>query len=258
MDKPKFAVGLVVPCFNEAARFRPDAYASFLAAHPEVFLCFVEDGSTDATLERLQAFAASQPVGCVRVITSNEDKNRGKAEAVREGVRNLLQTPDAFAAVGFWDADLATPLEELPRFLAALDKPSVAVVIGNRERRAGARVRRSLLRLLAGVAVKFVIHAMIGLPIGDTQCGAKVFRTAVAGALFRQRFVSRWLFDVELFLRFRGVYGPEAMAGRIVELPLNGWHDVPGSKLGLRDTLKIFHELRAIRRYYRQHWVHHS
>ena len=84
----------------------------------------------------------------------------------------------------------------------------------------------------------------------DTQCGAKMFRDgpALRDAL-REPFGSRWFFDVELLGRlYRG--SPLAVGlplEAFVEMPLNHWRDVPGSKLRPLDFPKSFLELYRIR-----------
>jgi len=95
------------------------------------------------------------------------------------------------------------------------------------------------------------------LPIYDTQCGAKVFRVDDALAeLFREPFLSRWIFDVEIIARRltarRGSDGPP-VRDVIYELPLTAWHDVHGSKIRLRDFVVVVGDfLRIYRAYLRR------
>src|SRR5262245_13863345 len=137
---------IVVPCFNEAARLRADAFRAFCARTPGVDFLFVNDGSTDATLERLRELERTL-AGRAGVL--DLPRNSGKAEAVRQGMSAALKSgPDA---AGYWDADLATPLEEIPRFLAVLrERPEVDLVLGARVQLLGRTVRRSALRHYLG------------------------------------------------------------------------------------------------------------
>ena len=80
---------------------------------------------------------------------------------------------------------------------------------------------------------------ILGLPIRDTQCGAKVFKRAIVPVVYNDAFVSRWLFDVEIFLRLKKYLGKENTMKNIFEQPLMRWVHVDDSKLGLKDSLQI-------------------
>lgn len=173
---------LVVPCFNEAARLDAARFAAFAARHPTVRFLFVDDGSTDETLQRLQALRVEDPA---RFSVLRMPENRGKAEAVRRGMLHALAGPSTY--VGFWDADLATPLDEIPAFVGALeDNPAVRVVLGSRVRLLGRSVDRQTLRHYLGRVFATAASLTLGLPVYDTQCGAKLFRNGEAVRAFRQ------------------------------------------------------------------------
>jgi glycosyltransferase involved in cell wall biosynthesis len=213
-------------------------------------LLFVNDGSTDDTLSLLQSMAKFLPK---QVTALDMPHNCGKAEAVRRGVLAALETsPDC---VGFFDADLATPLDELPRMLQVLaHRPDIDVVIGSRMNLLGRRIVRKRKRNLLGRAFGFAASRMLSMPIHDTQCGAKMFRvTERTAALFAEPFISRWIFDVELFARLKvqncaGL--ARAAADVVYELPLERWDDVAGSKIGGRDFARAVFELAVIYRRY--------
>ncbi len=241
---------LVVPCYNEAARLRPDAFERHLAACADTRLLFVNDGSTDQTLDVLGKIEAAYPdrVGVVDV-----QPNRGKAEAVRQGMLAAFEEGPDYA--GFWDADLATPLDELADFVALLDaKPEIEIVIGSRVNLLGRSIERSPLRHYLGRVFATVVSTVLGLSIYDTQCGAKIFRVSpTTEALFREPFGTRWVFDVELLARLirdrRG--SNRAPASKVVyEMPLRVWQDVAGSKLRATDFLKAIGEVASIYRRY--------
>ena len=106
---------VVVPCYNEGTRLSPAPFLAFLRANPACRICLVNDGSTDGTAERMGEIAEQIPE---RVMMLDLPVNVGKGEAVRAGVNAVLaeNKPDY---VGYWDADLATPLTEFPAFLAS-------------------------------------------------------------------------------------------------------------------------------------------
>ena len=225
-------VGLVIPCQNEAARLVPGAFLEALAAYPQLSMLFVDDGSTDATAETL-AFLVQQS-SAIRMLSLPQ--NVGKAEAVRTGINWLLEHTDV-EVVGFWDADLATPLDEIPSFLRVLAHGTA--VIGSRWPHLGAQIERRFSRRCAGGVMKVLIRLLARLPVYDTQCGAKMFRRALAREIFAQPFLSRWLFDVELLKRI-----PRPMLETAVaEVPLASWRDVAGSKLGWRDAFRQIYDL---------------
>ena len=239
---------LVVPCYNEEQRFREDAFADFLAADPEVTLLFVNDGSRDGTLARLQTFCT---VHAGRCSVLDVQPNGGKGEAVRRGMLQALRTAPPGSLVGFWDADLATPLDAYADFRFILETlPEIDMVFGSRIQLLGRHVRRNPMRHYAGRAFATTVSLTLGLPIYDSQCGAKVFR---ASGLLREvlvkPFVSRWIFDVEVLARFLAVWraGGVAPETRIYELPLKVWVDVPGSKVHLSDFVRSFTDLMKIR-----------
>jgi hypothetical protein len=51
--------------------------------------------------------------------------------------------------------------------------------------------------------------------------------------------LTKWLFDVEIFMRMRNIYGLEKQK-MVCEKPLNRWVHMDGSKLSFRDSLKLF------------------
>ncbi len=240
-------VTLVVPCFNEAARLDVEAFRAFRLPEParELEIVFVDDGSRDATREVLQRLVASM-AGRARLIAL--DANGGKAEAIRQGMLSALGGSSAF--VGYWDADLATPLEELPRFLQAMDQhPHASFVVGSRVKLMGRAIERKPLRHYLGRVFATAASQTLGLPIYDTQCGAKLLRVdALTPRLFAERFGSGWVFDVELLARFLA----EEPDGehRIYELPLDTWSDVAGSKVKATDFVRSAAHLAALWRKY--------
>lgn len=237
---------IVVPCFDEARRLDAGAFLRFAPSGHDVRFLFVDDGSTDGTREKLAQLALADPS---RFQVLALEKNRGKAEAVRRG---MLQ---AFASgadcAGYWDADLATPLEEIVRFMELLDRrPGVDIVFGSRVALLGRSIERRAIRHYAGRVFATAVSLALGLSVYDTQCGAKLFRnTPAVAALFAEPFGSRWIFDVEIVARLvkarRGSSSP-ALRDAIYELPLDRWRDVAGSRLGVLDYPRAALQLAGI------------
>lgn len=237
---------IVVPCFNEAQRLYTLRFREFAESHPEVRFLFVNDGSRDHTLLLLLHLQANNP-DAFEIL--NLPQNCGKAEAVRRGVlQAATMQPDC---IGFWDADLATPLEAIPQFIAALDRrPEVSLALGVRLPLLGHRIERHPLRRRLGQMFCYAASLILGAPFTDTQCGAKLFRaTPEVLAAFARPFHSRWIFDVEILARLHALgshQSPTFLDDSVYELPLDSWRDVAGSKLKSSDFVKAFGELTAI------------
>lgn len=228
--------GIVIPCYNESQRLKLDDFRDFIDAHNDYQLCFVNDGSKDNTLDILLDFQIGKED---RIHVLNLSVNQGKAEAVRQGINSLLESPE-IENVGFIDADLSTGFEDVKRLVAKLDcsDDCQSMVFGSRKLDSTDDIDRSMFRDFASNIVGFSIKQILRLPITDTQCGAKVFKKSLARKLFNDTFLSRWLFDVEIFIRMKNMYGKRTMT-HAKELPLTAWRDVEGSKLTIVDSLKI-------------------
>ncbi len=240
---------IVVPCYNEAHRLPQDSIVDFVRRHDDVQLLFVDDGSSDRTGELLEKLAADHASLSVLAQATNQ----GKAEAVRRGMLEAFERGAHYA--GFWDADLATPLDEVPRFARVLDDhPALEVLFGSRVRLLGRTIERRAARHYLGRVSATAISATLGLPVYDTQCGAKLFRASAGSrALFRERFEANWIFDVEIVARMiqahRRGEGPDPRHA-IREIPLREWRDVAGSKVRPGDFFRSLFELYRIRQRY--------
>jgi dolichyl-phosphate beta-glucosyltransferase len=241
MTPPELA--LVVPCYNEAARLDPSAFLRFVTTHPGVQLVMVDDGSVDATGAILERMRAAAPAA---VTTVRHSPRRGKAEAVRAGVLEGLA--QRAALVGYFDADLSTPLRAIDDFLAVLrDRPTVEFVLGSRVLLLGRDIRRKAMRHYLGRVFATAVSHALDLAVYDTQCGAKVLRVNGATAtLFAEPFRSAWIFDVELIARYLRLpvgSGEPARRDRLYELVVPAWHDIPGSKLRWYDFARAMVDL---------------
>ncbi len=215
---PTPTLSIVVPAYNEAERIGPTlrAITEYLdASHSSYELIVVDDGSRDATREVVAELGRAHPAISLLALSANQ----GKGAAVRAGI--LASRGDE---VLFSDADLSTPIDELPRLRAAL-AAGADVAIGSR---AGAEstVVQPLLRRLQGrmfhLAVRMLGFAAV-TTLRDTQCGFKLFRRSVAVALFQHLTIPRFAFDVEILeLAYRRF--------QIAEVPV-AWTHASGSKV---------------------------
>jgi len=113
----------------------------------------------------------------------------------------------------------------------------------------GRTIERRHVRHYVGRVFATCASLSLGLPVYDTQCGAKIFRRSEALlAAIATPFKSRWAFDVELFGRLvRPGHGTPGIAlNRIWEEPLRAWTDVAGSKLSAVAGLRAAFDLACI------------
>jgi len=237
---------VVVPCFNEAKRLNMRAIQDFGRRTERVELLFVNDGSRDETLDLLEHLQQANPR---RFRFLHLAQNSGKAEAVRQGV--LLAVRSGADYVGYWDADLATPLVDIEPFCRVLDgKPRIEIVIGTRMRLLGHAIERRALRRLLGRVFARSASLALGVRVFDTQCGAKLFRvTPRLVELFARPFLARWIFDVEILARMklaRRAAGLPPLGETMYEFPLDSWRDVAGSSVKSSDFAKAVLEMARI------------
>lgn len=233
--KPPPDLSIVVPAFNEEARLGPtlEAYLEYCrrtSRRAEVIV--VDDGSLDRTSQVVNSFASMYAE--VRLIRLAE--NQGKGHAVRSGVVNAQGRRVLFA-----DADGATPLSEVERLEAAIDR-GADVAIGSRALqdesvRIKARFHRRVIgRIFHGLVEVLTVHG-----VKDTQCGFKLFRGPVAHDLFSRMRIRGFSFDVEVLMM------AQRRGYAIAEVPVN-WNHQPGSKVNLvTDSVRMLRDLFVIR-----------
>src|SRR5262249_31669723 len=124
--------------------------------------------------------------------------------------------------------------------------------LGSRVKRLGSEIERNEARHYLGRIFSTAASRLLDLPVYDSQCGAKIFRTEVSAVLFGEPFVTRWLFDVEMLARLRNHIGRDGVLKRVIEVPLTAWREVGGSKLRLSSMLDVPIELLKIRARYRK------
>lgn len=234
---------IIIPCFNEANRIDLDRFSAYLKT-TDVSILFVNDGSKDDTLSLLEQFCST--ISNASVL--NLEKNVGKASAIRQGM--LASDSTLYKYMGYFDADLATPLSEIENLLATTKGKEPIFILGSRVKLLGfSEINRKPARHYIGRVFATVVSKMLNLPIYDTQCGAKLIRSDFISPLFNQDFTSKWLFDVELLFRLKHL--DANLVNKIIEVPLKKWEDVKGSKIKLSyyfqapfDLLQIFFRYR--------------
>lgn len=242
---------MIVPCYNEAARLQQKKFLDFRMGNCDLQFLFVNDGSSDETQSVLDAMSAQ---GLDRIASLRLRNNVGKAEAVRQGMLHGLKDNPDF--IGFLDADLATSLEELPSFCKVMEvDPAIVLVMGARIRLLGRTIERHTARHYIGRVFATFASIALRMSVYDTQCGAKLFRrTPETSSLFAQKFISRWVFDVEILARLAASNCDLGFAAEfgITELPLMEWRDVHGSKVKFIDGVRAYADIVRIGWRYRR------
>lgn len=237
---------IVIPCYNEEKRLRRADILAYFERHTDLGVIFVDDGSRDRTVDVLRSLCAE--IG-PRAAMLPLPANRGKAEAVRAGLRSALKARPRYIA--FWDADLATPLELITEFQKVLEeRPHLLMVLGARVKLLGFDIERHAARHISGRLFATAASLALRIPVYDTQCGAKMFRVSPEVAeVFEQPFKSRWIFDVEILARLlarRRRDGADRPERCMLEFPLPQWEDVRGSKVSLRSYMRAAIDLTRI------------
>ena len=240
-------VGVVIPCYNEEERLLSKEFIDYIDEHSGYHLCFVNDGSKDKTLEVLHNLQK----GREDFITVYDcEKNGGKAEAVRLGMLHMAKKED-LDYIGFLDADLSTDLADFDDLVKTIQTSKFKIVSGSRISRMGANITKESARKIISMTINFIIRKILKMDFKDTQCGAKIFSKDVIKIAFGEKFVTQWIFDVEIFKRMSIHFGLKRAKALLCEQPLKRWIHADGSKLSMKDSIKIVMQLGQIAWVYR-------
>jgi glycosyltransferase involved in cell wall biosynthesis len=232
---PPFSVA--IPCYNEAERIGATVRTTinyFTTNSPESELIIVNDGSTDSTAAIARDALANSPVQ-TRLLENFP--NRGKGAAVRSG---LLAATKPIGL--FFDADLSTPLSEIPKVIEPIASGNVDIAFGSRALdRKLIGVHQPWRREQAGRVFNLIVRLATGMPFWDTQCGFKAFRLDVCRQILQRARIQGFAFDVELLLL------AYSTGLRLREVPVR-WNHAEGSKIRvIQDSFRMLREVIALR-----------
>ena len=228
-------LSIVIPCYNEEERLPRtiEQIERYLEGKDLAYeLILVDDGSTDGT--RLVMDAAAERNRFVRLEAL--PRNRGKGRALAEGVAVARG-----AQILVTDADLSTPIEELEKLRAALDKGAGAAIASRALRASRVEVSQPIYRVLMGKAFNLLVQAVLLPGIWDTQCGFKLFRADVAHEAFAGLTTDGFGYDPEVLYRAkkRGV--------RIAEVPVVWRNSAPTKVSPIKSSLDMFKHVVRVR-----------
>ena len=235
---------LIIPCYNEENRLEIKKIKSFISKNShQIDFIFIDDGSSDAT-------------GCIieENLVDNQntyliklERNLGKGNALREGFLRNLNKP--YQYFGFIDADMDIPFSQVNNLYNALSASDSLMAISKRNLVKNISIKN--LRSISSIAMLLIANHIIAFKPGlnDTQCGCKLFKKDIAELCFKEKFISDWLFDIEIFLRLK-IFDHEFRKA-ICEVPIKNINSSGDSKFKFRKNLRIIRELYQIKNHYK-------
>ena len=235
----KPTLSIVIPAFDEQDRLGASIkkILEFIRNKKlNAELIVADDGSSDKTAEVAEKAFSDFPGTQAKVI--RYEQNRGKGYAVKTG----LLASEADIAL-FSDADLSTPISELPKLVEPIQSGEFDVTFGSRALdRSLIGVHQPWRREQGGKVFNLIVRTLTGLPFWDTQCGFKAFNMKKFRPLLDLMQIDRFGFDVE-FLYVADLHGL-----RLKEIPVRWDHDERTKVSVFRDSQRMFNEVRQIRR----------
>lgn len=234
---------LLIPCYNEERRLKIVSIRSFIEQNKGAYdFYFIDDGSKDATSDVI----LKNLVNYENTFLIQLKHNFGKGNALREGFLQIKEMP--YEYFGFIDADLDIPLNHIHKLYNKIKDTHYLMAISDRNLFLGFNMFR--LRSIGSMAVVTIANRIIQLnpTLKDTQCGCKLFKKEVLNFLFKDKFISEWLFDIELFLRLKKNL-PDSRQ-YICEVPLTILGKTSNSNFKYLENLKIFKQLYLINKHY--------
>jgi glycosyltransferase involved in cell wall biosynthesis len=238
-DQAMPLLSIVIPAYNEEERLGKTLAETFAYLTEQEYtseIIVVDDGSRDRTVEVANSFQPHSNAKTKLIVLKNPG-NRGKGYAVRNGMLHASGEIQLF-----FDADLATPLDQIPKVLRPILDGKYDVVFGSRAlSEAVIEVEQSFLRQLRGRGGNLLIRLLTGMDIKDTQCGFKAFRRQAAQSIFPLQQIDGFGFDPEV------LFIANKQGWRWKELPVV-WRHIEGSKVTmLSASVNVFLEVLKIR-----------
>jgi dolichyl-phosphate beta-glucosyltransferase len=233
-------IACLLPFYNESSRINTSTFHQLFSAFPYIDFFLLNDGSTDNTQMCLDEFQNAH----THVRNISFPKNQGKAEVIRVAMLDFIDKD--YEYIGFLDSDFATPLSEFDRLAKIAKSENLDLIFGSRVKLKGWDIHRNLIRHWASRMILTLVNTLFKLEIYDTQCGCKIFHKSILHTAFSKPFVTKWLFDIEVFIRCL----QHSSDLKIKEIPLLSWKEIKGSKLKLKDFALVPYNIFKIYRKY--------
>jgi dolichyl-phosphate beta-glucosyltransferase len=240
--KNKISVSFVIPVFNEEKRIDVAFKALKKASLPAgLFLkevIFVNDGSTDNTVRKIEVFAKKAKL-TAKIILLTYSENRGKGAALKEG---MLKANSDYTL--FFDADMSTPISEIAKFKPFMEKGIEAIIGTRKNGHSTVTKHQPVLRRTLGKGFTKITQLVLSIENTDFTCGFKAFANNAKNAVFTDSMIAGWGYDAEI-LYLTNKYGFS-----MKEVPVT-WANDERTKVRLVSAVtKTFKELGTIV------WIH--
>lgn len=227
-------LSVIIPCYNEEKNIKETIQQTntLLKKNKAIkkyeIIC-IDDGSTDNTREII----LKQKQKIQKIVLNKKRANFGKGYAVKQGIMTAK-----YNTAIFFDADRATPISELNKFITYPEE--FDVLIGSRMSK-GSKAERRFLRGLAGKTFLILNNLILGTNFKDTQCGCKMFKLPKTKKIFEFQKTNGFAFDTEI------LYLAKKLNYKIKEIPVS-WKEADTTSVNLiKESIKMFWQLLKIR-----------
>ncbi len=227
-------LSVVIPAYNEEQRIGEtlEKISYFLdTVFKDYEIIVVDDCSEDKT--RKIVLEHQKKDKNIRLLLNA--KNKGKGYSVKKGVLNAK-----YDLILFSDADLATPIEEIAKFMHFMKLGYDVVIASRNMKKSNIVIKQPIYRQMLGKSFPLLVNFVLLPGIKDTQCGFKLFKKSAAKKIFSRTTLDGFAFDVEI------LYLARKYKLKVKELPVT-WIDKKGSKVSpVRDSYRMFKDILAI------------
>lgn len=222
-------ISFILPCYNEAHRLNfsfnlLNKYFSKVSYDFEII--FVDDWSIDNTFEKLKLYKKNSEFD---IETIRYKPNKGKWYAVKKWMKKAK-----WDFVFMMDADIATDLLEIDKFLQIKDKYDI-IIWSRRNKFIKISYTKKILSKLSSWLINTILH----LPVEDSQCWFKMFNKKSLELFWLQKIDWFW-FDFEI------LYLAKKQWFKIKEIPIL-WEERKKGKITIRSYITTFFQLLNIK-----------
>jgi len=222
-------LSVVMPGYNEGSRVYANLFETVQALREmaqEFEIVFVNDGSTDDTLQNAQKAAAEWD--CIKIVHCSI--NRGKGSALKAGVEEA-----SGEYIAFLDGDLDVRPSQLKRLIETMEEKQADVVIGSKLH-PDSQVDYPRRRRLISYGYYLMLRIFFQLNVRDTQTGIKLFKAPAIKPVMRKILVKGFAYDIEVLAIIN------RMKFRIVDAPikLDFLRGRRWGRITIKDVLEVF------------------